>query len=144
MTASLAEPTEQAAREELWISFRSLLQVYLAAGSIGGSPDVPQALVHERQPHQLHIIGLTHTVQLEWKPETGEGYWVIHEQPSTGATALDERTLGTAGMLDEGAFRLHLDGEFDWSGKPGRLGMDAVAEALAVLVLSGPGEGPKQ
>ena len=132
------QPTEQAAREELWISFRSLLRVYLAAGSLGGLPDVPQAALLEPKPDQLHLVGLTHTVQLEWKSETGEGYWVVHERPVEGATSLDENSLGTAGMLDEGAFRLHLDGEFDWSGKPGRLGMDAVAEALAMLVLSQP------
>ena len=132
------QPTEQAAREELWISFRSLVQVYLAARSHAEQPRVPPALVLEPQPNQLHLVGLLHTVQLEWTPATGEGYWVVHQRPVDGAVPFDERSLGTAGMLDEGAFRLHLDSEFSWSGKPGRLPMDAVAEALAMLVLSGP------
>ena len=118
-----------------------MLQVYLAAGSLGGLQDVPQALVLEPEHNQLHLVGLAHTVQLEWNPQTGEGYWVVHEQPADRAAVLDEGSLGTAGMLDEGAFRLGLDGEFDWSGKPGRLSMDAVAEALAALVLGGPDAG---
>ncbi len=112
-------PTDKAAREELWISFRSLLQAYLAAGCLGA--EVPQALVLEPEPRQLQIVGTAHTVKLEMRPETGEGYWAVY--------------AGSV-MLDEGALRLGLDAQFEWSGKAGRLEMDAVAEALATLVLS--------
>ena len=110
--------TDKAAREELWISFRALLQAYLAAGSLGA--EVPQALVMAETPDKIQIVGSGNTVQLQLKPETGEGYWAVY---------------GRSGLLDEGAFRLHLDAEFEWSGKPGRLGIDAVAEALVSLVM---------
>ncbi len=111
--------TDKAAREELWISFHSLLQAYLAAGCMGA--EVPQALVLAPEPHQLQLVGTAHTAKLEIRPETGEGYWAVF----TGAV-----------MLDEGAFRLGLDALFEWSGKTGRLEMDAIAEALATLVLT--------
>ena len=119
LTGNSTDATDKAAREELWISFRSLLQAYLAAATAG--TEVPQALVVEPQPRQLQIVAAAHTVTLEMRPETGEGYWAMYKQ---------------AALLDEGTFRLHLDASFEWSGKPGRLEMDAVAEALATLVLS--------
>ena len=120
MTAdSPPNSADKAARAELWISFRSLLQAYLAAGSL--DTEVPQALVVDPQPGQLQIVGAAHTVQLEMRPETGEGYWAMY--------------AGSV-MLDEGGFRLGLDAQFEWSGKPGRLEMDAVAEALATMVLA--------
>ncbi len=112
-----ANAPDRVAREELWISFRALLQAYLAAGSLGG--DVPKALLAEGDDQSLQIVGVARTVTLELKPESGEGYWAVFSGSS---------------LLDEGAFRLHLDAEFEWSGKPGRLAMDAVAEALATLV----------
>lgn len=111
--------TDRVARAELWASFRSLLQAYLAAASLG--LEVPQALLAEPEPGQLQIVGTTHTAQLELRLETGEGYWAA---------------FAGAVMLDEGPFRLGLDGTFEWGGKPGRLEMDAVAEALATLVLT--------
>ncbi len=114
-----ADWTDKAAREELWTSFRSLLQAYLAAAT--GGTEVPQAMVLEPQPRQFQMVAAAHTVTLEMRPETGEGYWAVYKQ---------------AVLLDEGAFRLHLDARFEWSGKPGLLEMDAVAEALATLVLS--------
>ncbi len=114
-----AKPTDRAARAELWTSFRSLLQAYLAAASLG--MEVPQALLAEPQPLELQIVGARHTATLEVLLDTGEGYWAVF----TGSA-----------MLDEGPFRLGLDGMFEWSGKPGRLEMDAVAEALATLVLT--------
>ncbi len=118
MTAKLAtNATDRAAREELWISFRALLQAYLAAGSVGS--DMPRALLAESGSHSLQIVGSTRTINLELKPDAGEGYWAVFSGPN---------------LLDEGAFRLHLDAEFEWSGKPGRLPIDAVAEALATLV----------
>ena len=116
--------TDEAARAELWLSFRSLLQVYLAAASAG--EEVPQALLFDSGPTQLQIVGAAHTVKLELQPATGEGYWAVHEAGRSDASA----------PLDEGQFRLHLDAQFEWSGKPGRLEMDQVAEALAMMVMS--------
>lgn len=119
MTVKLtANATNRAAREELWTSFRALLQAYLAASSLGS--EMPEALLAECGPHSLQVVGATHTVKLELKPDSGEGYWAVFAGPN---------------LLDEGAFRLHLDAEFEWSGKPGRLAIDAVAEALATLVV---------
>ena len=115
--------TDEAAREELWVSFRSLLHAYLAGAAMGAV--VPQALLHDLSHGKLQIVSTRHTVALELNTRTGEGYWAIFEQPETNSS-----------VLDEGAFRLHLDGQMEWSGKPGRLEMDAVAEALATLVIS--------
>ncbi len=114
-----ANPTDELARRELWTSFRSLLQAYLAAGSLGA--DIPQVALLEARPGELQIIGSARTVQLAFEPGTGEGYWAVF----TGAS-----------MLDEGVFRLGLDSLLEWSGKAGRQEMDAVAEALVTLVLS--------
>ncbi len=128
----IANEPEQAVREELWVSFRSLLQAYLAAAQVG--EEVPQAALAELSSSELQVIGPHHTVRLEWQAASGEGYWAVFRTPEPGGKGFEERHLETAGMLDEGAFRLHLDAEFEWSGKPGRLGMDAVAEALATQV----------
>lgn len=109
------------------MSFRSLLRAYLAAASMG--TEVPQVLLLEPDAGRLQIIGAARTVKLEFTAATGEGYWAIHgSMPAMGESAGE-------GLLDEGAFRLHLDAEFDWSGKAGRLPMDQVAEALAMLAL---------
>ncbi len=119
----IGNATDTQARREIWISFRGLLQAYLAAGLAGSA--VPQALIAEPKPDSLQIVGTARSVQLELEPATGQGYWVIHGKPE----AEDGLTL------NEGAFRLGLDAQFEWSGKPGRMEMDAVAEALAMLVL---------
>ena len=119
------EATDAEARRELWVSFRGLVQAYLAAATIGSA--VPPVLVTETGPGALQIAGLQHTIRLELRPDTGEGYWAISKAPMTDAT--------DAEILDEGAFRLHLNAQFDWTGKPEPLEMDAVAEALATLVL---------
>ncbi len=105
-------------REELWISFRSLLQAYLAAAGTG--TDIPQAAVLEARAGELQLVGAERTVQLRFDAATGEGYWAVF----TGAS-----------MLDEGAFRMGLDSLLEWSGKPERQEMDPVAEALVTLVL---------
>ena len=76
----------------------------------------------------LQIVGTTHTVHLEMEPETGEGYWAVYAA-SAAATSGSE-------PLDEGQLRLHLDAQIEWSGKAGRLEMDQVAEALAMMVIS--------
>ncbi len=114
-----ANPSETAVREELWTSFRSLLQAYLAAGSMG--MDVPQVALLEAEAGELQLVGAQRTVKLAFAARSGEGYWAIY----TGSA-----------MLDEGAFRLGLDSLLEWSGKANRQEMDAVAEALVTLVLS--------
>lgn len=118
-----ANATDAAARREIWISFRSLLQAYLAAGAAGA--EIPQVLLAEPEADMLQIVGAGRSVRLELTAATGQGYWVIHGKPEA------EDGL----PLSEGAFRLGLDAQFEWSGKPGRMEMDAVAEALAMLVL---------
>jgi hypothetical protein len=120
------EATDAEARRELWVSFRGLVQAYLAGGTIGSS--VPPVLVTESGPGALQIAGLHHTIRLELRLDTGEGYWGVSKAPVSEGQ--------DAEILDEGAFRLHLNAQFDWTGKPGPLEMDAVAEALATLVLS--------
>jgi hypothetical protein len=124
-----AEATDTEARRELWVSFRGLLQSYLAAATIGTS--VPPVILTNTEPGALQIAGLAHTVRLELEPDTGEGYWAVSKAPVSEAGSGAEPEI-----LDEGAFRLHLNAQFDWTGKPGPLEMDAVAEALATLVLS--------
>ncbi len=122
MTANL---TDRQVREELWVSFRSLLGAYLAAASLGS--EVPQALLLSPEAGKLQIVGVRNSLKLELDAENGVGYWSVHGAP------VEE---GTADLLDEGAFRLHLDATFDWSGKPDRLAIDQVAEALAIMAVS--------
>ena len=117
--ADPAGPTDAQVRAELWLSFRSLLESYLAAGSLGA--DIPQAALLDARPDELQLVGPERTVQLRFAAASGEGYWAVF----TGAS-----------MLDEGAFRLGLDSLLEWSGKRERQEMDAIAEALVTLVLS--------
>ncbi len=124
-------------REELWTSFQSLLRAYLAAASIGS--EIPQALLLEPEPGRLQIIGAHRTIKLELQPASGEGYWAVYGTAAGREAAVPHKAAGVfdvaseASLLDEGAFRLHLDAEFEWSGKAGRLPIDQVAEALAML-----------
>ena len=121
----IANATDTAARQELWLSFRSLLQAYLAAASMGEA--VPRALVCDTGSGRVQLVGPVHTVELALEAATGEGYWVVHR---AGTADSPEGT-----PLDEGNFRLHLDAQFEWSGKAGLLAMDQIAEALAMLVV---------
>jgi hypothetical protein len=123
-----AEATDTEVRSELWISFRALLQAYLAAGSLGVSG--PPVLFTETSRFSLQIDGERQSMRLVFHPETGEGSWTISQAPNGSAPHGDE-----AGS-EQGVFTLHLDAQFDWSGKPGPLAMDAVAEAIATLALS--------
>ncbi|RRA49646.1 hypothetical protein [Acidipila sp. EB88] len=130
----IVNPTERATREELWLSFRSLLQAYLAAAGEGS--DVPLALLHERSPLALQIVAAEHTVNLALDPETGQGTWSVYPAvaDTNERTAFDPDALAIP--LDEGSFRMHLDARFEWSGKTGLLEMDQVAEALAMMAVS--------
>jgi hypothetical protein len=119
-----AEATDAEVRSELWISFRGLLQAYLAVGSLGVS--VPRVLFTETSQFSLQIDGARKSMGLIFHPETGEGAWTVSQAP----------TGNEYGSPEQGVFRLHLNAQFDWSGKPGPLEMDAVAEAIATLVLS--------
>ena len=123
MTASAGQI---AARRELWISFRSLLQAYLAAASLG--QQVPQAMLIDSKKNELHLEGPRRTIKLDLQLRSGEGYWAVYDIGSHMAADGDS-------LLDEGAFRLAMDGTFAWSGKSGKLEMDALAEALATLVM---------
>ncbi len=124
MTASAGEI---AARQEIWVSFGNLLRAYLAAACLGQA--VPQGMLVEPRRNELHLVGPRRNVKLDLQMRSGEGYWAVYDLDA--ARAPDHNAL-----LDEGAFRLALDGTFAWSGKPGTLEMDALAEALATLVLS--------
>ena len=108
------------------MSFATLLRVYLAASSFDEEP--PQAIVVEISPGTVHLEGLRRTVKLNMQIRTGEGYWGVY-----GAATENDPAADT--LLNEGAFRLALDGTFTWSGKRGRVEMDAIAEALATLVM---------
>ena len=108
----------------MWLSFSNLLRAYLAAGSLG--QEIPQAMLLEARRNELHLEGPRRTVKLDLQLRSGEGYWAIYDMKAVAADT----------PLDEGGFRLALDGTFSWSGKPGSLEMDALAEALATLVLS--------
>jgi hypothetical protein len=123
-------------RRELWTSFRSLLQAYLAAGSMGA--EVAQALVvagsdqeavRGQIPATLDLVGITNTVRLAFHLSNGEGYWAVF------GSADKNSQQGNEIPLDEGQFRIGLDSLFTWSGKQGQLEMDAIAEALVMLVL---------
>ncbi len=106
----------------MWVSFGNLLRAYLAAASLG--QEVPQAMLVEARRSELHLEGPRRTIKLDLQMRSGEGYWAIYDVKAADS------------LLDEGAFRLALDGTFSWSGKPGTLEMDALAEALATLVLT--------
>lgn len=128
MTVNPSSGDEQALRE-IWSSFRSLLQAYLAAGSV--AVEVAQALLvsGESTPGDptatLHVVGAANTIKLVFEPVSGKGYWAVYGSPGKDATV----------PLDEGQFRLAPDATFEWSGKQGRLELDAVAEALTMLAL---------
>ncbi len=109
-------------RLELWSSFRSLLQSYLAAASMGS--EVPLAGVLSPAEGQIQVVGASRSVALYFRAETGIGKWELHGGSEAGET-----------LIDEGVFRLHLNGELEWSGKAGLIPMDQVAEALAMLVV---------
>ena len=121
MTASLGEI---AARQEMWISFATLLRAYLAAASLG--QEVPQAMLVEPRKNELHLEGPRRTIKLDLQMRSGEGYWAIYD--------LARATNGES-LLGGGACGLAMDGRFAWSDKAGALEMDALAEALATLVL---------
>ncbi len=109
----------------MWISFANLLRAYLAAASLG--QPIPLGMLLEARKNELHLEGPRRTIKLDLQMRSGEGYWAIYD--------LDKAVNGES-LLDEGAFRLAPDGTFAWSGKPGSLEMDALAEALATLVMT--------
>lgn len=93
---------------------------------VAGSDEGP---VSEQVPATLDLVGTMNTVRLALHFSTGEGYWAIF-----GSLDKDSHK-GNEVPLDEGQFRLGLDSLFTWSGKQGPLEMDAIAEALVMLVL---------
>ena len=123
--AALSTPiiSEEAARRELWISFASLLRAYVAAAQMG--LEVAQVFVLQAHADELELVSSSRTIRIVLDAGKAEGYWVMHQAP-----ALSPDTL-----LAEGAFRIGMDSLVEWTGLPGRQEMDAVAEALATLVL---------
>jgi hypothetical protein len=115
-------PSEEAVRRELWISFVSLIRSYVAAAQIGA--DLAEVLVAQSSEHELELVSKARTVRLTLDEGSAAGYWVMH----LGA-AVDDT------LLAEGAFRIGMDSLVEWTGLPGRQEMDAVAEALATLIL---------
>ena len=115
--------SEDAVRRELWTSFTSLLRSYVAAAQVGIDP--PLVLVAQPSDDLLELVAVTQVVKLTLVRGQAEGYWAIYRLPETGDDV----------PLAEGAFRLGLDSLMEWTGLPGRQEMDAVAEALATLVL---------
>lgn len=121
-----AEPTmisEEAARRELWISFGSLVRSYVAAAQVG--LEVAEVLVLQANPDELEVVSSSRTIRIVLDAGQAEGYWVMHQAPA----------LSPDTVLAEGAFRIGMDSLIDWTGLPGRQEMDAVAEALATLIL---------
>ena len=114
---------EDAVRRELWISFGSLVRSYVAAAQMG--MEVAQVLVLQEEPDELELVSESRTIRIVLDAGQSAGYWVLHQGP-----ALSPDTL-----LAEGAFRMGMDSLVEWTGLPGRQEMDAVAEALATLVL---------
>ena len=83
----------------------------------------------EAPPDELHLEGPRRTIKLSLQLRSGEGYWAVYGVPAAGADT------EAAQLLDEGAFRLTLGAQFEWSGARGKMEMDALAEALVTLVL---------
>jgi hypothetical protein len=115
--------SEEAVRRELWVSFGSLVRSYVAAAQVGLEP--PQVLVVQASEDELELVSSHCSVRLAFAAGKDEGYWVMHQ----AAVASDDT------LLAEGAFRIGMDGLVEWTGLPGRQEMDAVAEALATLIL---------
>ncbi len=113
--------SEEAARRELWISFCALIRAYVAAAQMGSEPAL--VLVSQPSETELELVGGARSIRLSLEPAAG--YWVMHQAPGAGEAAL----------LAEGAFRIGMDSLVEWTGLPGRQPMDAVAEALATLIL---------
>ncbi len=121
--AGTAVISEEAARRELWISFGSLVRAYVAAAQIGSEP--AEALVLQTRQDELELVSGKRTIRIMLEAGKAEGYWAMYQAP-----AASDDTL-----LAEGAFRIGMDSLVEWTGLPGRQEMDAVAEALATLVL---------
>ena len=114
---------EEAARRELWISFGSLIRAYVAGAQAGLEP--PQVLVSQAGEDDLELVSSRRSIRLHLDPGEEAGYWVMYQAPD----ASDNTLLG------EGAFRIGMDSLVEWTGLPGRQEMDAVAEALATLIV---------
>ncbi len=115
--------SEEAVRLELWISFGTLVRSYVAAAQVG--QEVAQALVLQAQPDELEVVSGSRTMRIVRDAGQCAGYWVMHQGPA----------LSPDTVLAEGAFRIGMDSLVEWTGLPGRQEMDAVAEALATLIL---------
>ncbi len=125
--AGTAVISEEAARRELWVSFGSLVRAYVAAAQAGVhqiDDGPPEVFVVQSSEQEIELVGRARTLRLAFDAAKAEGYWVMHHGPASDDT-----------LLAEGAFRIGMDSLVEWTGLPGRQEMDAVAEALATLVL---------
>ncbi len=115
--------SDEAVRRELWVSFGSLVRSYVAAAQIG--VEVAEVLVVQAHPDELEVVSSSRTIRIVLDAGHATGYWVMHQAPA----------LSPDTVLAEGAFRIGMDSLVEWTGLPGRQEMDAVAEALANLIL---------
>ncbi len=114
--------SEDAVLREIWASFCSLVRSYVAGAQVGMNP--PAVLAVQPNEDEVELVSNTRTIRLTLDAGHAEGYWVMHQAPASDDT-----------LLAEGAFRIGMDSLIEWTGLPGRQEMDAVAEALATLIL---------
>ncbi len=125
IVAGAAAISDQAARQELWLSFGSVLRSYLAAALLN-SPH--HAFVLAPATDSVVLVAPQRTLRLTMETAGGHGAWSCEEQGGKEPA--------------RGCFRLLLDGTIAWSGAepPGASGppqeMDALAIALTRQLLA--------
>ncbi len=109
---------------ELWTSFASLLRSYLAGAELYAPAERARAQVTTSPEGEVIVVTPTRYLVLEANLADGNGYWSLYEgAPNPEA------------MLGDGIFRLSLDGAMEWTGIPGKVAMEQVAEALTTMIL---------
>jgi hypothetical protein len=106
---------------ELWISFVSLVQSYVAAHDIG--KPVGRALVDAGENGRLTIRGSEKILVIEFEVKTGMGQWSLYEDGP-----------GPERALANGGFRMTTDSMVEFSDRRGRLEMEIAAEAFTAKI----------
>jgi hypothetical protein len=115
---------------ELWTSFVSLLRSYLAGAEAYAPQNQPRAQVTASPEGEVIVVTPARYLVLEANLADGNGYWALYDgSPDPEA------------MLGDGIFRLSADSLMEWTGIPGKVEMEQVAEALTTMVLEEPRPG---
>ena len=118
---------------ELWTSFVGLLRSYLAGAEAYAPAGQPRAQLTASAEGEVIVVTSTRYLVLEANLLDGNGYWSLYE----GAPDPEA-------MLGDGIFRLTLDSLMEWTGIPGKVEMEQVAEALTTMIFEAPAAGKQE